>query len=133
MNLVVQKLTEINEALDKFKRKEMTVDEVQAFVSLTNAAHKWANMALQAYAIESKNKRVMKSLNKMNIMDEDTAIEIGAIGDGKVKCPVQETLITREECLDYSGSHNGDCSGCDIGIVAKELLIDRVNPIYAND
>ena len=56
MNLVVQKLTEINEALDKFKRKEMTVDEVQAFVSLTNAAHKWANMALQAYAIESKNK-----------------------------------------------------------------------------
>jgi hypothetical protein len=119
--------------LEKFKRKEATVEEVQAFVSLANAAHKWANMTLQAYAIESKNRRVMKGLTKMNVMDEDTALEIGVLSDGKVKCEAQDKLITRDECLDYSGSHNGDCKGCDTGIRVKEILIDRVNPIYAND
>ncbi len=132
MNLVVQKLTEINEAITKFQKKEMTVEEVQAFVSLTNAAHKWANLALQAFAVESKNRRVMKSLEKMNIMDGDTAVEIGAVGDGKVKCPVQDNiLVTREECLDFSGGHNDECRGCETGKVAKELLIDRRDSIYA--
>lgn len=121
MNLVVQKLQEINDAIVKFNKKQMTVDEVQAFVSLTNAAHKWANLALQAFAVESKNRRVMKSLGKMNIMDEDTAVEIGAIGDGKVKCEAQGTLVSKDECLDYWGSQH--CMGCDTGRAAKDLLL----------
>jgi len=124
MNLVVQKLTEINEAIEKFKRKEMTVEEVQSFVSLTNAAHKWANLALQAFAVESKNRRVLKSLDKMNIMDEDTALEIMEPGGDKVKCLFRDNvLMTREECLDYSGSHIEECSGCPTGISTKTKLL----------
>lgn len=124
MNLVIQKLGEINEVLKKFRIKEMSVEEVQAFVSLVNAAHRWANLALQAFAIESKNRRVFKELGKMNIIDSDTALEIGIHpGEDPIKCPVKGSeIIKRENCLDYSGSHVEECRECDQFSRTRERL-----------
>jgi len=125
MNLVIEKLTEINEALKKFKVGEMTTEQVQAFVSLVNASHKWANMVLQAYAIESKNKRVMKGLERNNILDDHTAFSLGLPGEDAVLCPEVDKLIKREECLDYSGSHAKECEGCEhFGKTRKLILGD---------
>jgi hypothetical protein len=63
----------------------------------------------------------------MNLMDETTAVDL-ALGDpeaDKVKCPEQDQLITRAECLDYSGSpkHIDDCRGCEVGTACKNKLI----------
>jgi len=41
----------------------------------------------------------------------------------KVKCPLKDELILRAECLDYSGSHHDDCSGCEIGSATKDKLL----------
>lgn len=126
MNLFIEKLTEINEAIARFRKKEMTPEEVQAFVSLVNASHKWANSIIQAYAIESKNKRVLKQLGKINVLDEDTAIAIGATAEfSAVKCPERgDALIPLQECLDYSGSPGTDCSGCSTFQFSRSRLID---------
>ena len=79
------------------------------------------------YAVMSKNKRAISGLDKMNIMDDSTAIDlmIGDPNDDKVKCPVYERLITRAECLDTSGdpSTNEECQGCEIGIATKRKLL----------
>jgi hypothetical protein len=67
----------------------------------------------------------MQGLERMNIMDDQIAIDMG-LGDpeiDKVKCPLQDNLITRSECLDYSGHHYEDCSGCEIGKATKDKLI----------
>jgi hypothetical protein len=40
-----------------------------------------------------------------------------------LKCPEQGNLITRSECLDYSGDHNDVCSGCEIGKSTKSTLL----------
>jgi hypothetical protein len=82
------------------------------------------NTVVSAYGIASKNKRALVGLERMNIMDDTTAVDL-MLGDpeaDKVKCPEQETLITRQECLDYSGTHP-DCSDCEIGIATKRKLL----------
>ncbi len=124
MNLVIQKLAEINEVIKQFRKKEMSVEEVQAYVSLVNAAHKWANLTLQSFAIESKNRRVFKELRKMNIIDTETALNIGiSPGEDLVKCPSRDNrLVKREECLDYSGVNNDECRACDQFSVTRERL-----------
>jgi hypothetical protein len=85
---------------------------------------KLINAVVSAYGISSKNKRALTGLQRMNLMDDTTAIDL-MLGDpevDKVKCPEQDTLITRQECLDYSGSHS-DCAGCEIGTATKRKLL----------
>jgi len=87
---------------------------------------KTINATVSMYAVMSKNKRAIAGLDKMNIMDDTTAIDL-MLGDpesDKVKCPLQDNLITRAECLDYSGSHGeDDCHGCEIGRATKAKLL----------
>lgn len=88
---------------------------------------KLINSIVSAFGIASKNKRVLAGLEKMNLMDDSTAVDLllGSPDDEKVKCPEADNLITRTECLDYSGSHHDVCSGCEIGKATKDKLIPR--------
>jgi hypothetical protein len=86
---------------------------------------KLINAVVSAYGISSKNKRALKGLENMNIMDDTTAVDL-MLGDpefDKIKCPIQEKIIYRHDCLDYSGSHLDDCQGCEIGRATKEKLL----------
>jgi hypothetical protein len=86
---------------------------------------KTLNSIASFYGIASKNKRTMQGLERMNIMDDQIAIDMG-LGDpeiDKIKCPYHDNLITRAECLDYSGSHHEECAGCEIGKATKDKLI----------
>jgi len=55
---------------------------------------------------------------------------IGTIEQETVLCEKQDKIITREECLDRSGSKDyfQECDGCETGILCKKLLVD--NPMY---
>ncbi len=87
---------------------------------------KTLNSIASFYGIASKNKRTMQGLERMNIMDDQIAIDMG-LNDpeiDKVKCPLfMDHLITRGECLDYSGSHYDECAGCEIGAATKDKLL----------
>jgi hypothetical protein len=90
---------------------------------------KLVNAVVNAFGIASKNKRAMKGLERMNVMDTTTAVDL-MLGDpeiDKVKCPIKDELITRSECLDYSGEHTfSDCKGCDIGSETRRVLLKPV-------
>ena len=77
MNLAIQKLTEINEALTDLKKGKIVPELYDRIISGSMAAYKWASLVVQAYAVESKNRRTLKGLEKMNILDEFTAVEMG--------------------------------------------------------
>jgi len=86
---------------------------------------KLINAVVSAFGIASKNKRAMTGLERMNLMDDTTAVDL-MLGDpetDKVKCSEHDNLITRQECLDYSGDHVDDCSGCEIGKITKDKLL----------
>jgi hypothetical protein len=76
---------------------------------------KLINTTMQGYAVSSKNKRAMVGMARMNLMDDQIAIDLGFAPEAdSIKCEVLHRIITREQCLDTSGEQNAeyDCSGC---------------------
>ena len=86
------------------------------------------NAAISGYAIQAKNRRAIIGLENQNIMDDSTAIDILPFDPDqeKVKCPLYDHLITRSECLDYSGSNADDCKSCYIGRATKKKMLPPV-------
>ncbi len=116
---------ESNGRMKQIMKGGYKVDQITSAQREFEGQIKLINTVVQAFAIQSKNKRAISGLERMNIMDENTAIDL-MLGDpeiDKVKCPEHDNLITRAECLDYSGSHFDDCRGCEIGAATKKRLL----------
>jgi len=67
-------------------------------------------------------------MDKMNLLDENTAVDLG-LGDlevDKLKCP-EKGIITRDECLSVSGEKkNHDvCKECGNFGITRQLLLDE--------
>ncbi len=86
---------------------------------------KLVNTIISAFGIASKNKRAMVGLERMNIMNESAAVDLGLAPpeEDKVKCTSIDKLITRAECLERSGSneHYEDCQGCETGKACRRI------------
>jgi len=118
---------ESNSRMKKIMKGTFRLDEIASAQREFEGQIKLINAVVSAYGIASKNKRALVGLERMNLMDDTTAIDL-LLGDpevDKVKCPVQGKLITRAECLDYSGmpEHYEDCKGCEIGRDTKQKLV----------
>lgn len=92
-----------------------------------NGQIKLANVVIQAYAVASKNRRAMEGLKKMNLMDDQIAIDLGLPNSDKIVCDLSQKLISRQECLDISGHppEGYDCSGCEHYAATRQILIDN--------
>ena len=122
-NLRMKKLMDALESGNK-----LDMDTIAAAQREFEGQIKSLNATVSIYAVMSKNKRAIAGFEKQNIMDDTTAIDL-MLGDpetDKVKCPLQDDLITRAECLDYSGSHGDDCRGCEIGRSTKAKLLPPI-------
>jgi len=125
MNQIVQMFKESNSRMNKIMKGETQFELISAAQREFEGQIKLVNAVVNAFGIASKNKRAMKGLERMNIMDPSTAIDL-MLGDpevDKVKCPIKSGLINRAECLDYSGSHFEDCRDCEIGVSTKNMLL----------
>lgn len=125
MNQVTQMFKESNSRMNRIMKGNYDKDAISAAQREFEGQIKLANVVIQAFAVASKNKRAMIGLERMNLMDEHTAVDLG-LGDpeaDKVKCPIVEKLIARGDCLEYSGSHYEECRGCEVGKATKEKLL----------
>ena len=128
MDLISERICQFNNAIRDFMKGTLTPDKAHVLVALANAQHKWVSSAITACAMVQKGKadsKLLKRLEMKNIYNETAAIDLG-LGDpevDKVKCPEQDALITRADCLDYSGHHYDECLGCEIGRATKDKLI----------
>jgi hypothetical protein len=128
MNQITQMFMESNARMKKIMKGGFRLDEIASAQREFEGQIKLINAVVSAFGIASKNKRALDGLNKMNLMDDSTAIDL-LLGDpevDKVKCPEHDDLITRAECLDYSGSHSDECLGCEIGQATKNKLLREV-------
>jgi hypothetical protein len=118
---------ESNSRMKKIMKGTFRLDEIAAAQREFEGQIKLINAIVSAYGIASKNKRALVGLERMNIMDDKTAVDLllGDPEEDKIKCPIQNKLITRAECLDYSGMaiHHDECSGCETGLATKEKLV----------
>ena len=129
MNQITQMFMESNNRMKQIMKGVFKLEQVTAAQREFEGQIKLTNALVSAFGISSKNKRTMAALEKMNIMDETTAVDL-MLGDpevDKVKCPLFGKIITRSECLDISGTaDNVDyCEKCEIGQATKNKLLDK--------
>jgi hypothetical protein len=125
MNQTTRMFMESNKRMNEIMKGAFKLDQVSAAQREFEGQIKLINAVVSAFGIASKNKRAMAGLERMNLMDETTAIDL-MLGDpevDKVKCPERDDLITRAECLDFSGIHYDLCSGCEIGRATRDKLL----------
>lgn len=124
MNQITLMFMESNKRMKVILKGGFKYEEIAAAQREFEGQIKLINSVVSAFGIASKNKRAMSGLKNMNLIDENTAIDL-LLGDqenDKVKCHEMDHLITKAECLDYSGNHHEICSGCEIGIAVKDAL-----------
>lgn len=125
MNQITSMFQESNGRMKKIMKGDYKADQIASAQREFEGQIKLINAVVSAFGIMSKNKRAGNALERMNLIDGTTAIDL-MLGDpelDKVKCPYHDRLITRAECLDYSGSHHEDCMGCEIGKDTKDKLL----------
>jgi hypothetical protein len=100
----------------KYNRDEILDAQREAEIQL-----KTVNQYVQIFGVASKNERAMLTLKKKGIMDGFTAISLPK--DGEIYCQDRGVSISKEECLDYSGSNLDTCSGCDMFVHSRKVLL----------
>lgn len=124
MNQVTQMFKDSNARMRNIMTGKFNAEEVSAAQREGELQVKILNSLVAAFGVASKNNRAIKSMQSMNIIGETSAVDL-MLGDpelDKVKCPYQDNLITRSECLDWSGDHMDECSGCETGQATKRML-----------
>ena len=125
MNQVAKMFMESNARMKGILKENVNLQTITAAQREFEGQIRLINAVVSAFGIASKNKRAMAGMKKMNLLDDDTAIDLllGDPNQDKVKCPESDTLITKADCLDYSGSHHDVCDGCEIGVSVKNKLL----------
>ena len=119
---------ESNTRMKQIMKGDFRLDQISAAQREFEGQIKLINAVVSAFGIAAKNKRALVGLDRMNLMDDSTAIDLllGFPDDDKVKCP-DRGLIPRAECLDHSGypKHCDECDGCEIGKATKDKLLPK--------
>ena len=127
MGLLEQEIKELRTLNNQLVKGKITTEAVHARISIYSQTEKRAKMLLQAIALAAKHKHIVGRIVKSNLIGDREAIDINFDKESeKVKCPYKnDSLITRSECLDFSGSGKiPECDGCEIGNITREKLLD---------
>ncbi len=89
---------------------------------LTESA-KRINSAIAIIVSATKHGRGIKSMaDRIQLLD-NTAINTGDPNLEMIKCPNNDKLISRAECLDVSGQVENHCSGCEHKLETQKRLL----------
>jgi hypothetical protein len=126
MGLLEQEIYELRNLRRDFRAGKFDAQHINTEIAIYSQTEKRAKLLLQAHVSGAKVKSgLLREIFKTNMIGEGQAIDMGQDDpeEDKVKCYERDELITRAECLDYSGSHIDDCSGCETGKTTKAKLL----------
>jgi len=105
-----------------------TIDKETASLVLKSYSEggKRIDQLLKVYQMVISHGKAAKQIISKNIISDGTAIDMGFNQiEERIKCPAKgDTLIGREECLDYSGCERniGACQKCEQFSVTRKQI-----------
>ena len=128
MGLVQQEIKELRQMNRQYVQGKVSDEEVDTRTKIYNQTIKRMRLMSQMLALDAKyNGRVSRRIAATNLIGNREAIEVDTPpGDEKIGCPHKEKLITRDVCLDYSGSHMEACAGCEHKKVTQDVLLGEI-------
>lgn len=125
-----QMIQELNNLRAQYNKGNLTLEKLEANLKVFDATHKFISDKLQAYSISIKAGRYVR-----NMMEKDALIGAGsmplqisshAVEIEMIRCVgLNNALIARRDCLDYSGSSKFPECLCDQGKTTKNLLLGK--------
>jgi len=89
-------------------------------------SHKCMANKIQAYAVAFKaNRTIRRHMERDGLIGHGSMprLDSGSFEIEMIRCPDQDRQISRAECLDYSGAHDG-CLTCENDKITKSLLLE---------
>ncbi len=104
-------------------------EEVHMRIAVYSQIEKRAKMMLSAFALAAKYGKVaMKNILNTNLIGEGSFIDLEEDQEvDKIMCSNKGTVITRNECLDFSGASDNfeKCSECNHFIPTRRMLLHK--------
>jgi hypothetical protein len=127
MGLLEQEIQELRQMNKRIIAGTIKPDEVHQRIAVYSQIEKRSKMMLQAFALQAKHgKRQSSGLTTSNLIGDGSMIDIGADQENEqISCPDLEKMISRHECLDYSGDTKNveSCKSCDHFNITRRVLI----------
>lgn len=120
MDQLTKVLNESNKRMERIMTGKYDRDEILDAQREAEIQLKAVNQYVQIFAVSAKNERAMLTLKKKGIMDGFTSIALPR--EGEVYCHERDLSISKEECLDYSGSHT-ECQGCELFGHTRQIML----------
>lgn len=130
MGLIQQEIKELRKMLQDLDSGDLKHDALMDKIAIYSQSEKRARLLLDSLALGAKygNSAARRIINT-NLIGNEEAIDLtlGSSGNEKVMCETQDKIISRDECLDYSGNppKGVDCSGCKNFKITRKLLLDE--------
>ena len=99
---------------------------IMARIAIFSQIHKREALIVQVEHMAAKfGKKVSNRIERRNVLGDSQAIETNTDPEIEmIKCPEKDfRLVSRNECLDYSGTHNEECTTCDHKPITQNRLL----------
>ncbi len=111
----------------EFRSGKVSKDDVEIECRILKEQRGILNMWIKIQALNGPIGKIKKAAIRENIIGDGSAFSYDTVDSENelIKCPgLDDSLIKRSECLDYSGENKfEECSGCEIGLITKKLLL----------
>ena len=132
MGLLEQEIKEIRLLIKEFQAGKIDAEHLHELIGAYSQTEKRTRQMLQAFTlVATGGKANLNRLIQANLIGDGTAIDDKFITEEeqeneKVKCPGNDRLVSRHECLDFSGSTKfPECETCETGIITKRILLPK--------
>lgn len=124
-----QEIEEIHKLRKQFNQGNLSADKFMMNLKAFDQTHKCMSNKIQAYAVSLKANRTIRRLMERDGligMGSMIQIENGAYEVEMVPCiGMDNKLIARQDCLDYSGEDKFPECLCEHGKITKDLLLPK--------
>jgi len=124
MGLLQDELKEITDQRKRHLAGKLKSEDALIQLGYFSQSEKRTKQMLSALSIGAKHGKVlMNQIMRTNIIS-DSAIDCRVIDDEEdtIKCEHTLDIMTRQECLDFSGEDGTCCNGCETGLINKRIL-----------
>jgi hypothetical protein len=126
-----QEIEEIHKLRKQFNQGHITPDRFMMNLRAFDQTHKCMSNKIQAYAVALKaNRGIKRFMERDGLIGMGSMVQIdnGAYEVEMIPCiGMNNAIIARRDCLDYSGSNTYPECLCETGRVTKNLLLPERN------
>jgi hypothetical protein len=123
MDLFTKIQNDLNKRMELIEAGKYDRDELKDVLAVIDRQISNVNWMISAYGVASKNMRAGKAMSKKNVLDSFSAVALPT--NGLISCRVKVDPISKEECLDYSGSHT-ECQDCEVFGHSRKVVLGEV-------